>query len=93
MSQPMMSRRATIARLMGAGAMLSVTPPLRAAARVATGDAPILRLSDGVLTIEFDSARLRGMCPAERKAAIALLAGLLMEAAGVPGGRSGDDRV
>lgn len=56
MSQPMMSRRATIARLMGAGAMLSITPPLRAAARVATGDAPILRLSDGVLTIEFDSA-------------------------------------
>lgn len=45
------------------------------------------------LTIALDSARLREMCPAERKEAIALLAGLLMEAAGVPAGRSGDDRV
>ena len=45
------------------------------------------------LTIAFDSARLRGMCPAERKEAIALLAGLLLEAAGVPAGRSGNDRV
>ena len=45
------------------------------------------------LMIAFDSARLRGMCPAERKEAIALLAGLLLEAADVPGRRTGDDRV
>jgi alpha-galactosidase len=53
MSQPRFSRRAAIAQLMSAGAVLSIAPP--AFARIATQDAAILRLSDGVLTIEFDS--------------------------------------
>jgi alpha-galactosidase len=53
MSQPVVSRRAAIAQLMSASAVLSVAPP--AFARIATKDAPTVRLSDGVLTIEFDS--------------------------------------
>jgi len=53
MSQLLVSRRAAIAQLMSTGAMLSIAPP--AFARIATQDAPTLRLSDGVLTIEFDS--------------------------------------
>lgn len=53
MSQPIVSRRAVIAQLMGTGAALSMAPP--AFARIATRDARVIRLSDGVLTIEFDS--------------------------------------
>ena len=53
MSQPLISRRAAIAQLMSTGAVLSIAPP--AFARIATKDAPTCRLSDGVLTIEFDS--------------------------------------
>ena len=53
MPQLIMSRRGAIARLMGAGAVLAVAPP--AIARIATQDAPVSRLTDGVLTIEFDS--------------------------------------
>jgi hypothetical protein len=45
------------------------------------------------LTIALDSVQLRGMHPFERDEAIALLARLLMEAAGVPAKESGYDRV
>jgi alpha-galactosidase len=48
-----MSRRGALARLMSAGASLAVSPPLFA--RIATRDAPLLRMTDGTLTIEFDS--------------------------------------
>jgi hypothetical protein len=45
------------------------------------------------LTFALDSVQLRGMHPVERDEAIARLASLLMEAAGVPAKESGDDRV
>jgi hypothetical protein len=40
----------------------------------------------------LDSARLRGMSAAERGAAVAGLANLLMEAAGLVAGKRDDDR-
>jgi len=43
------------------------------------------------LSIPFDSARLRGMTPSERRIALARLASLLLEAAGVAAGESDDD--
>ena len=43
------------------------------------------------LSIPFDSARLRGMTPSERRIALARLASLLLEAAGVAAGKGDDD--
>jgi hypothetical protein len=43
------------------------------------------------LAMPFDSARLRGMTPAERRIALARLASLLLEAAGVAAGERNDD--
>jgi hypothetical protein len=40
----------------------------------------------------FDSARLRGMSPAERRTALSRLARLLLEAAGVTAGERDDDK-
>ena len=40
------------------------------------------------LSMPFDSARLRGMTPAERRISLARLASLLLEAAGVAAGES-----
>jgi hypothetical protein len=42
------------------------------------------------LSMPFDSARLRGMNPAERRISLARLASLLLEAAGVTTGESDD---
>jgi hypothetical protein len=39
----------------------------------------------------FESRRLRGMSPSERRAALARLASLLLEAAGVAAGERDDD--
>jgi hypothetical protein len=44
------------------------------------------------LTMLFDSARLRGMSPAERRTALSRLAKLLLEAAGVTAGERDDDK-
>ena len=44
------------------------------------------------LSMMLDSARLRGMSAAERGAAVARLANLLMEAAGLVAGKRDDDR-
>jgi hypothetical protein len=41
----------------------------------------------------LDSVKLRGMSPPERSAALALLARLLMEAAGVAAAESDDDQL
>ena len=43
------------------------------------------------LSMALDPGRLRGMSPSERRAVLARLAGLLMEAAGVPAGEDGDE--
>jgi hypothetical protein len=43
------------------------------------------------LCIPLDSARLRGMTPAERRISLARLASLLLEAAGVVAGERDDD--
>jgi hypothetical protein len=40
----------------------------------------------------FDSKRLRGMSPSERRTALVGLAGLLLEAAGVAGEHDDDER-
>ena len=45
------------------------------------------------LSMALDSVKLRGMTPIERGVALALLAGLLLGAAGVAAGASDDDRV
>ena len=42
------------------------------------------------LSIPFDSARLRGMSPTERRISLARLTSLLLEAAGVAAGESDD---
>ncbi|WP_242146188.1 glycoside hydrolase family 36 protein [Sphingomonas sp. BAUL-RG-20F-R05-02] len=52
MSYPHLSRRSALAKLSGAAAALVAAP---AVARVAIKQAPVVSLSDGVLTIEFDS--------------------------------------
>ena len=44
------------------------------------------------LSMALDSARLRGMSAVQRAAAVARLANLLMEAAGLAAGRRDDDR-
>ena len=44
------------------------------------------------LSMALDSARLRGMGAVQRAAAVARLANLLMEAAGLAAGRRDDDR-
>lgn len=65
MSQHMMSRRGVIGQLLGSGAVIAVSPA--ALARIATNDAPLLRVTDGTMTIEFDtglhSRILRGAMP------------------------------
>jgi hypothetical protein len=43
------------------------------------------------LSIRFDSARLRGMTPAERRTSLARLASLLLEAAGLVVAEGDDD--
>jgi hypothetical protein len=43
------------------------------------------------LSIAFDSARLRGMTPTERRIALARLASLLLEAANPAAGERDDD--
>lgn len=43
------------------------------------------------LCIPLDSARLRGMTPAERRISLARLASLLLEAAGIIAGEGDDD--
>lgn len=43
------------------------------------------------LSIPFDSARLRGMTPAERRISLARLTSLLLEAAGIVAGERDDD--
>jgi hypothetical protein len=43
------------------------------------------------LKMPFDSARLRGISPADRKTVLARLASLLLEAAGVAAGERADD--
>ena len=43
------------------------------------------------LSMPFDSRRLRGMSPSERRTALARLASLLLEAAGVAAGERDDD--
>ena len=43
------------------------------------------------LSIAFDSARLRGMTPTERRISLARLASLLLEAANVAAGERDDD--
>ena len=44
------------------------------------------------LSMPFDSKRLRGMSPSERRTALVGLAGLLLEAAGVAGEHDDDER-
>ncbi|MDF0488936.1 alpha-galactosidase [Sphingomonas sp. H39-1-10] len=53
MSQSHLSRRGALSRLSGAAALIATSPA--AFARVALKEAPILPLSDGVLTIAFDT--------------------------------------
>ena len=43
------------------------------------------------LSIPFDSARLRGMSPSDRRAALARLASLLLEAANIAAEEGDDD--
>ena len=43
------------------------------------------------LTMALDSVSVRGMSPSERRTALAQLATLLMEAAGIAAGEHGDD--
>lgn len=45
------------------------------------------------LSMALDPVRLRGLSPSERRAVIALLAGLLLEAGGVAARESDNDRV
>ncbi len=45
------------------------------------------------LSLSLDSVKLRGMTPLERSVARALLARLLLEAAGVVAGESDDDQL
>jgi hypothetical protein len=45
------------------------------------------------LSLALDPVKLRGMSPAERGRALALLARLLLEAAGAVAGEHDDDRV
>ncbi len=45
------------------------------------------------LSMALDSVKLRGMSPTERSVALALLAGLLIEAAGVAAEAGDDERV
>ena len=44
------------------------------------------------LSIPFDSARLRGMSPSERRAAVTRLASVLLEAANVAAEEADDDQ-
>ena len=43
------------------------------------------------LSIPFDSGRLRGLSPSERRTALVRLTGLLLEATGVAAGENDDD--
>ncbi len=45
------------------------------------------------LSMALDSVKLRGMSPTERSVAVALLACLLIEAAGIAAGAGDDERV
>ena len=50
----------------------------------------LLSVAPRQLSMPFDSARLRGMTPAERRISLARLASLLLEAAGITAGESDD---
>ena len=52
----------------------------------------VLSTAPRQLSISFDSARLRGMSPSERRAALAQLAGLLLEAANIAAEEGDDDQ-
>ena len=52
----------------------------------------VLSAAPRQLSIAFDSARLRGMSPAERRVAIARLASLLLEAANIAAEERQDDQ-
>ena len=52
----------------------------------------VLSAAPRQLSIPFDSARLRGMSPAERRAAVSRLASLLLEAANVAAEEGDDDQ-
>jgi hypothetical protein len=51
----------------------------------------VLSAAPRQLSIPFDSARLRGMSPLERRAALARLASLLLEAANIAAEERDDD--
>jgi len=57
--------------------------------KTAQQDLPLLARQ---LAMALDGRRLCGMTPAERDVAVATLASLLLEAAGVPARESHDDR-
>ena len=52
----------------------------------------VLSAAPRQLSMAFDSARLRGMSPAERRVAIARLASLLLEAANIAAEERQDDQ-
>jgi len=53
----------------------------------------VLSAAPRQLSVAFDSARLRGMTPAERRVAVSRLASLLLEAANIAAeGRADDQR-
>ena len=51
----------------------------------------VLSAAPRQLSIPFDSARLRGMSPSDRRAALARLASLLLEAANIAAEEGDDD--
>ena len=53
--------------------------------------APISAAAPRQLSLSLDSAKLRGITPSDRGAALALLACLLMEAAGIAAKERDDD--
>ena len=52
----------------------------------------VLSAAPRQLSIPFDSARLRGMSPSERRATVTRLASLLLEAANVAAEEGDDDQ-
>ena len=52
----------------------------------------VLSAAPRQLSVAFDSARLRGMTPAERRVAVSRLASLLLEAANIAAEGGADDQ-
>ena len=52
----------------------------------------VLSAAPRQLSVAFDSARLRGMTPAERRVAVSRLASLLLEAANIAAEERDDDQ-